>query len=196
MSDWNVTYRDTVYPWQCDHMGHMNVMWYVGKFDEASWHLISELGLTRARFEHEGAGMAMVEQRIEYRRELQPGDIITIRSKVLEVKDKTIRLTHEMKNDDTGEVAARTDIVAVHIDTALRKARPLPTDVRERAARMIGCENVESTNSDDISNSAGRPLQPASIQIKADLVAPGASAPAFLAPRSSTHLGIERNSIR
>lgn len=21
-----VTYRGTVYPWQCDHMGHMNVM--------------------------------------------------------------------------------------------------------------------------------------------------------------------------
>jgi acyl-CoA thioesterase FadM len=26
-----------VYPWHCDHMGHMNVMWYVGKFDEATW---------------------------------------------------------------------------------------------------------------------------------------------------------------
>ena len=24
------TYRGTVYPWQCDHVGHMNIMWYVG----------------------------------------------------------------------------------------------------------------------------------------------------------------------
>jgi acyl-CoA thioester hydrolase len=31
-----LTYRGTVYPWQCDHIGHMNVMWYVGKFDEAT----------------------------------------------------------------------------------------------------------------------------------------------------------------
>jgi acyl-CoA thioester hydrolase len=23
------TYRGTVYPWQCDHVGHMNIMWYV-----------------------------------------------------------------------------------------------------------------------------------------------------------------------
>ena len=30
-----LTYRGTVYPWHCDHVGHMNVMWYVGKFDEA-----------------------------------------------------------------------------------------------------------------------------------------------------------------
>ena len=33
------TCRGTVYPWQCDHMNHMNVMWYVGKFDEATWNL-------------------------------------------------------------------------------------------------------------------------------------------------------------
>jgi acyl-CoA thioester hydrolase len=32
-----VTYRGVVYPWHCDHMGHMNVMWYVGRFDEATW---------------------------------------------------------------------------------------------------------------------------------------------------------------
>ena len=30
-----LTYRGTIYPWHCDHMGHMNIMHYVGKFDEA-----------------------------------------------------------------------------------------------------------------------------------------------------------------
>lgn len=34
MPDLPITYRGVVYPWQCDHMGHMNAMWYVGKFDE------------------------------------------------------------------------------------------------------------------------------------------------------------------
>ena len=28
-----LSYKGTVYPWHCDHMGHMNVMWYAGKFD-------------------------------------------------------------------------------------------------------------------------------------------------------------------
>ena len=46
MPELPITYRGTVYPWQCDHMGHMNVMWYVGKFDEATWHLLALLGLT------------------------------------------------------------------------------------------------------------------------------------------------------
>jgi acyl-CoA thioesterase FadM len=38
------TYRGVIYPWHCDHMGHMNVMWYVGKFDEATWNLFAAMG--------------------------------------------------------------------------------------------------------------------------------------------------------
>ena len=34
MTEFHVTYRGTVYPWHCDHIGHMNVMWYSGKFDD------------------------------------------------------------------------------------------------------------------------------------------------------------------
>jgi acyl-CoA thioester hydrolase len=133
----DVTYRGTVYPSQCDHMGHMNVMWYVGKFDEASWQLLSTLGLTPERFRREGVGVAAVEQHIEYKRELYAGDVVTIRSSVLDVKEKSIRVVHEMTNDGTGEIAAVTILVGVHLDTTLRRARALPPDVRERATRLI-----------------------------------------------------------
>ncbi|HXP70110.1 MAG TPA: thioesterase, partial [Candidatus Dormibacteraeota bacterium] len=39
-----ITYRGVVKAEHCDHMGHMNVMWYVGKFDEASWQLFAAMG--------------------------------------------------------------------------------------------------------------------------------------------------------
>ena len=132
-----VTYRGTVYPSQCDHMGHMNVMWYVGKFDEATWQLFTAVGLTRSRLRTESLGMAGVEQQIEYKRELFAGDVVTVVSTILEVREKVIRFAHEMKNDATGEVAARTTLVAVHLDTVTRKARALPADVSERARSMI-----------------------------------------------------------
>ena len=49
-----ITYRGAVYPWHCDQMGHMNVMWYVGKFDEGTWNLFSRVGLTPSFFrEHD-----------------------------------------------------------------------------------------------------------------------------------------------
>lgn len=137
MSEFAITYRGTVYPWQCDHMGHMNVMWYAGKFDEACWQLLSTLGLTRSRFRAQGVGMVAIEQHIDYKRELHGGDIITIRSAVTEVKDKVLHLIHEMRNDETGEIAATTAIVALYIDAKVRKARSLPADVRARAQIMI-----------------------------------------------------------
>lgn len=131
-----VTYRGAVYPSQCDHMGHMNVAWYVAKFDEATWQLFAAIGLTPSRLRSGSSGMAGVEQHIEYKRELYAGDVVTISSTVLEVKEKAVRFTHEMRNDETGEVAARTVLVAVHLDTVTRKASALPGDVRNRAQAM------------------------------------------------------------
>ena len=132
-----VTYRGVVYPSQCDHMGHMNVSSYVAKFDEATWQLFTAIGLTPSRLRKEKIGMAGVEQHIEYKRELYPGDVVTVSSIVLEVKEKVIRFAHEMKNDETGEVAARTVLVAVHLDTSTRKARAMPSDVRKQARSLI-----------------------------------------------------------
>ena len=136
MSEWIMTYRGVVYPWHCDHMKHMNVMWYAGKFDEACWQLLSMLGLTPSRFARGGTGMAAVEQHIQYKRELHAGDAITIQSALLEVKDKSIHMLHKMIDDASGEVAATTVVVGVHIDAIVRKAIRLPQDVRERALKM------------------------------------------------------------
>ena len=138
MSELAITYRGTVYPWQCDHMGHMNVMWYVGKFDEASWQLLAMLGLTRTRTREEGIGAVAVEQHITYKRELHAGDIVTIRSTVVEIQDQMLHLFHEMRNDETGEVAATMRVVGIQIDVNARKARPFPEDIRSRALSMIG----------------------------------------------------------
>ena len=133
-----VTYRGAVYPSQCDHMGHMNVAWYVAKFDEGTWQLFAAIGLTPSRLRTENIGMAGLEQHIEYKRELFAGDVVTVTSTLLEVRDKVLRFAHEMKNDATGEIAAKTTLVAVHLDAAKRKSCALPDDVREKARAMIG----------------------------------------------------------
>ena len=91
----DATYRGTVYPWQCDHIGHMNVMWYVGKFDEANWNLIARLGLTPSYLRESGRAMAAVQQNISYKRELLAGDIVEVRSRLLEIGNKSVRFLHE-----------------------------------------------------------------------------------------------------
>ena len=132
-----LSYRGVVYPWHCDHMGHMNVMWYVGKFDEATWHLLASIGLSGSRLGAEGIGMVAAEQHLEYKRELRAGDLLTIRSSVQEVGEKSLLLAHEMTNEATAELAARTVLTGVCIDATTRKAKSLPADVRERVAKLL-----------------------------------------------------------
>ena len=129
-----VTYRGAVYPWHCDHMGHMNVMWYVGKFDEATWCFFARLGLSPSHLRQQGRGMAAVEQHITYKAELHAGDVVTVRTRLVECRDKSIRFVHEMTNDETGDVAATTELTGVHLDTDARRAVAFSDDIRAAIA--------------------------------------------------------------
>jgi acyl-CoA thioester hydrolase len=132
-----MTYRGTIYPWHCDHIGHMNVMWYVGKFDEATWNLMATIGITPAYLRDNERGMVAVEQHVSYRRELRAGDVIVVHSEVLEVRDKVIRFRHAMSNAVTAEVSATTAFTGMHMDTRTRRSCPLPAKFREAAQAMI-----------------------------------------------------------
>ena len=131
------TYRGVIYPWQCDHMGHMNVMWYVGKFDEATWNLFAAAGVTAGFLKENRRGMAAVQQNITYRRELLVGETVAIRSAFLEVRDKVAKFVHEMRNAVTGEVAAICVLTGVHTDSQTRKSCPFPLEIVERARRLV-----------------------------------------------------------
>ena len=119
-----VTYRGAVYPVAVrPHGPHERVVLrrQVRRGDLAA--LRRPRAHARRACATRSSGMAGVEQHIEYKRELFPGDVVTVTSTVLEVKDKAIRFAHEMRNDETGEVAAKTVLVAVHLDAVTRKAR-------------------------------------------------------------------------
>jgi len=132
MDKLEITYRGVIYPWQCDHMGHMNVMWYTGKFDEASWYLLGRAGLTTTYLHSRKCALAAVQQNITYRRELRAGDIITIRSGILEIQDKSVQIFHEMRKDETQVVAAFTFVTGVYMDTQKRKSSSIPLEIREK----------------------------------------------------------------
>ena len=136
-TDGAVTYRGAVYPWHCDQVGHMNVMWYVGKFDEATWGFFAGLGLTPGYFREAGRGMAAVRQEITYLRELLAGDVITVRSSLLEIREKVIRFRHEMIREEDGETAAVTRITAVHLDSEARRSCLFPAAVLEKGRPLV-----------------------------------------------------------
>ncbi|HHI82724.1 MAG TPA: thioesterase [Rhizobiales bacterium] len=131
-----VTYRGSVYPWHCDQIGHMNVMWYVGKFDEATWQLFATAGITPGYVRKEMRGMAAVEQNITYRRELLAGDVLHITSRMLEAGEKFIKFRHEMFNSETGELCATCELTGLHLDRKARKAVAFPEAIAARLKEL------------------------------------------------------------
>jgi acyl-CoA thioester hydrolase len=142
-----ITYRGITYPWQCDHVGHMNIMWYVGKFDEANWNVFAQIGVTPSYIRQGKFGMAGVQQNITYKQELMAGDVIEIRSRILEARDKVVRFIHEMRNAETDQVVAICEITAVHLDRETRKSCELPPAVRRAAEALLAGNGTERAGS-------------------------------------------------
>ncbi len=126
------TYRGTVYPWQLDHVGHMNVQFYTARFDEATWHFLAGFGLGNRYMREAGRGMAAVEQHTHYRRELHAGSLIRITSELLEARPKVLRFIHRMYDAESGEEIADSELTAVHLDMATRRATPFPAEILGR----------------------------------------------------------------
>jgi acyl-CoA thioester hydrolase len=115
----------------------MNVMWYVGKFDEATWNLFAAMGVTAGFLKQSGRGMAAVQQNITYKRELHAGDTVVVRSAFVEVREKLAKFVHEMRHGVSGELSALCVLTGVHIDTQTRKSCPFPPDILARGRSLV-----------------------------------------------------------
>ena len=58
--------------------------------------------------------MEALEQTMKYKEGALPGDLIVIKSKILEIKDKLIMFYHAMYNADTDTKVATSELIAIH----------------------------------------------------------------------------------
>ena len=129
-----MTYRGVVYAGYLDHMGHMNVQYYVHLFDQATWVLFDYAGLSTSYFVETGTGMAALEQHLVYKREVFAGTVVTIDSQVLAITEKTVRFLHTMR--DNKGVVATSEILGTHFDRTAHQAIPFPPAARSGFAEM------------------------------------------------------------
>ena len=129
-----ITYRGVVSAAYLDHMGHMNVQYYVHLFDQATWVLFDRVGLSASYFVETGTGMAALEQHLTYKREVFAGTVLTIESQVLVVSEKTVRFLHTMR--DSEGVVATTEILGTHFDRTAHQAIPFPPAARSGFKEM------------------------------------------------------------
>lgn len=131
------TARGAVHEWQRDHMGHINVRAYMEFHDAACWQFYSAVGLTPSLLRSAEVRLAAVQQNISYIKELFPGDVVVVRSGVLEVRDKVLRFRHVLSNVETGDVCSNCDFTVVCLDPQTRRSRPFPDDVLIRARELL-----------------------------------------------------------
>lgn len=131
------TARGTVHAWQCDHMGHINVRAYGEFFEEAAWQLYNRLGISPSMLRAGKFHMAAVQQDTSYLKELHGGDVIVVRSGMLEVRDKVVKFIHELRNDETQDICALAIFTVVCIDSVARRAAQLPAEILARARSLL-----------------------------------------------------------
>ena len=116
MSNYHETFRGVVYPWHCDHQGHMNIMHYVGFFDQSYWHLFSMMGFTRAYLDEQRKGFVGVKDTFSYSAEQGPGATIVIESCLTKIGSSSVVSYAVMKNSETDETAATWENIGVYFD--------------------------------------------------------------------------------
>ena len=133
------TYRGVVYPWQCDHQGHLNTMQFVGMFDAAFWHHISAMGFTRPYLKEHNRGFADVKDTLEYKAEVMVGALIVVESGLLRIGGKSITALHSMRDAETEVLYATSEKITAYFDLKARKSASLPDEMRQSMpAFLIG----------------------------------------------------------
>ena len=131
------TYRGVVYPWQCDHQGHLNVMHYVAMFDGAFWHHISAMGFTRAYLEERNKGFADVKDTLEYKAEVKVGGLVVVDSGLVRIGGKSFTGRHIMRDPESETVVATSEKITVYFDLEARRSVSLPDDMRQAMTAFL-----------------------------------------------------------
>jgi len=126
-----------VYPAECDHMGHLNVAYYVQKFDAATWNFFFNIGVTPSMMRGTSIGVAAVENVLNYKKELLPGDVYEIRTRILDLSEKKVRFRHEMIERETEQVVATSEFLGVCFDRDAHKSRAFPQEVLQKAKAAL-----------------------------------------------------------
>ena len=115
---------------ECESNEHLNVMYYINKFEQARHNFMLEMGFRNTR-DHQQMDTVVLEQKINYFKEVKERDLLFIESTLLEIGNKSFTILHEMFNTDSRELVCTMKMVMVPFDRQNRCALPFPNDLRK-----------------------------------------------------------------
>lgn len=142
MADWIETYRGAVMSAEYDPESHMNTPSYVTRFDQATWFLMSTIGVTPEAMKKSGRRIAIVRQTFQYLQELRGGQLVIVRSGFVAVGRKHMRFQHRMFDAVNGKLVAASDCTAVQASLKTGRSVALPAAHRQAAEDHLVTANV------------------------------------------------------
>ena len=138
-----ISYRGIVNKWECDHWNHMNAQFFFKKTSNASIYLFRTLGLNPHLEQTHHMVLCQKYTLARFYKELKAGDLIDIRTYVMAISDKEMKIRHEIFNSVTEALSARFESLMSITDANTRQAIPWGPDVMERARSMLSKGNRE-----------------------------------------------------
>lgn len=130
---WLETYRGTVSRWEVDNVDHFTVAYYFARFQDATEAMLHALELDPVALAGTGQACVTADCHVRYSRELRSGDVLHIRSGVIDVSESGLRLAHEVVDSGDGVVCTKVEQGLALVDVTSRARRPL-APARRKAA--------------------------------------------------------------
>ncbi len=125
-----------VSPDQCDALGRLRGEHFVGRISDSVPNLLAPWRQAAASDGVQPAG-AVVEARFVFRRFPRAGELIEVRSGIVEIGEKTLRIVHWILDPETGAAWASMEAVALTFDVNTRKALTPGADARARVSTLV-----------------------------------------------------------
>ena len=118
-------------------MGHANGRYYSRAFNEAAYFTFTTAGITPDFMRNNDRGMAAVTENFEYKREIMPGDLIQVRTCLINFTPQSLHVWGVMLDSCSQEICAINDQVCVSLDTQSRKSVPWPEHIFEKGQLLV-----------------------------------------------------------
>ena len=137
MAEWIETFKGVIPAGEYDPAAHMNTQAYVARFDQATWFLLAQIGLTPSTVRKRGRRVAVLRQTFQFLHELKGTELVTVESGLIAVGGKHLRFLHRMHDAETGRMLATSECTAVEASLKTGKSVKLTQAHAAKAKAML-----------------------------------------------------------
>ena len=119
-----------------DFNGHLNMAFYNVLFDRGVDHVYDQLGLGVNYVRSHGGSCFTMEVHVNYLDELTLSNSASVTFQLIDFDSKRLHFFQNMFNAETGELAATSEQLALHVDMTSRRSAPFPDVALEKITSL------------------------------------------------------------